>query len=405
MQTSASPVKTRDHAPSWRGPVLVAFALFALINAANALHKGGDFDVFLEAGRRIGNATPLYEGSSPGSGVIGPPFHAVLFAPLAALDARHSSAAALLWYLLNLTSLVAGVAWWSRALDPNAGGILWTSATLFPVAAILLPAQTNFEHQNMSPLLLALTGACALGVRRCAHVATGVALGAAIALKAFPGLLLIPLCVKRDWRSASIAVVVAMLLTAATAFSYGMTGAITTAGAWIDLARQPAWPTRMQNQSVYAMLSRASAEYGPALATLAGALLLGVLTMVCVRRRRVALKNAAPELALALCVAVLLSPIAWDHYWVLMFPAFRIVYVANSRRRALNAPPVAAPRAAFWASAMLVTGLSPLTVGRSLSNALRRLSASTIAGVILIVGVIAALERSESEEPAPTPTP
>lgn len=67
----------------------ILLAVFVIVGFGNALHKGGDFTVSLEAGRRFLDATPLYEGSSPGAGVTGPPFQGVWFAPFAALAGVH----------------------------------------------------------------------------------------------------------------------------------------------------------------------------------------------------------------------------------------------------------------------------------------------------------------------------
>ena len=48
-----------------------------------------------------------------------------------------------------------------------------------------------------------------------------------------------------------------------------------------------------------------------------------IVILVTTTRRQTAIPC---ELAAVTVLAILLSPIAWDHYWTLMFPAFLILY-------------------------------------------------------------------------------
>jgi hypothetical protein len=86
----------------------------------------------------------------------------------------------------------------------------------------------------------------------------------------------------------------------------------------------------------------------------------------------------AEELAMALAAGVLLSPIAWDHYWVLMFPAVLAVAAARSR--------------AAWVicavAAALISGPSPLLIGTHGFNVARAYSLYTLAGVLLFAALV-----------------
>ena len=96
---------------------------------------------------------------------------------------------------------------------------------------------------------------------------------------------------------------------------------------------------------------------------------------------------------MATILAILLSPIAWDHYWTMMLPAFLVVYVAAQERRQGSAV-----RYAFWSAAILTTGLSPVTLGRSGFNLVRELSAYTIAAIIIYACLLATCERLRKAE-------
>ena len=367
---------------SWR-PLVVALlvVVFAAINGANALHKGGDFEVFLQSGQRVLERQALYEGSSPGSGVIGPPFQGVFFVPFAAIAHAPHRAAAILWYLLNLIALAAGVYWWTRANQAPLRERLWDQpAVLLPLLAVILPAQTNFEHQNINALLLALTGAAAWSWTRGHSAASGALVGLAAALKAFPALLLVVFLVRRDWRALASGVLTGMMLSASPALWYGPGAAVPLFRRWLEVSAEGGWPTRVQNQSIVAMTSRS----WPHTTSIAFALIaiLCVILILTVWRSRDGQRGPttkAAALALALAVAVLASPIAWDHYWLLMLPALQAIYVAS---RALKSQLL---RWGFWVAALLISGLAPLTIGTRGFEIARSWSNSTIAGLLIFV--------------------
>ena len=187
--------------PTWTRALALLAVLFAVLSTGNAINKGGDAAVFFEGGRRFLAVEPLYAGSSAADGFIGPPFQAAFFAPFAALSAVSPVAARLLWHALNLACFALGV-WWSLEAWNAARGRLglseltWLPMLFAPLAAILLPLQTNFEHQNMNALLLAFIagatvqllarlGDCGWGLYRNSHGAESIS-GAAHRLLAGP---------------------------------------------------------------------------------------------------------------------------------------------------------------------------------------------------------------------------
>jgi len=373
--------------------VALVLVVFAAINAGNALHKGGDFDVFVQSGQRVLERQPLYEGSGPGSGVIGPPFQGVFFVPFAAIGHAPEWVAALLWYLFNLIALAAGVWWWTRANDASAPERTWDQpAVLLPLLAVILPAQTNFEHQNMNALLLALTGAAAWSWTRGHSAASGALVGLAAALKAFPALLVVVFLVQRDWRALASSVLVGVTLCASPALWYGPATVVPLFRRWLEVSAEGGWPTRVQNQSIVAMTARSWPDAAIPIALSLIAILAVVLIVTAWRSREVARAPArtGAALALALAVSVLASPIAWDHYWVLMLPALQAIYVASreSKSRPL--------RWGFWLAAILISGLAPLTVGTRGFAIARSWSNSTIAGLIIVVTLAMAIWTSTS---------
>ena len=206
--------------------LLLLALLFAVLTTINAINKGGDAAVFFEGGRRLLHAEPLYEGSSAADGFIGPPFQAMFFAPFAAIAARSPLSAKILWHALNLACFGLGV-WLSlKALDavrdragqPQAP---WLPMLFPPLAAILLPVLTNFEHQNMNALLLALIAAATWQMTLGFATAAGILVGIATALKVFPAFLILYFVARRYWTAAMAAIVSTIVLSVAPLVIYG----------------------------------------------------------------------------------------------------------------------------------------------------------------------------------------
>jgi alpha-1,2-mannosyltransferase len=386
--------------------------LFAVLTTVNALNKGGDAAVFFEGGRRLLHAEPLYAGSSAADGFIGPPFQALFFAPFAAIAARSPVTAKLLWHALNLGCLAAGVAltirWWN-AVRARAGleQRPWLALAGAPLAALLLPLLTNFEHQNLNALLLALLAAATWQLSGGSMVVAGVLVGAATALKAFPALLIVYLLARRNWTAAVAAIVTAGALSVAPLPVYGVDGFADLARTFLRLSTS-GWPVRGNNQSLIAAIDRYTADgLGDAggvrqmadtpIATglfIVVALLLGAALAWSVVRRPAAANTVAVEITAVTVIAVLLSPIAWDHYWTLLLPAYLVVYDSRDSR-VLGQP----GSYAFWAAAILTTGLSPLTLGASGFAVARELSTYTIAALVLYA-VLLTLSRALLPAPA-----
>ena len=401
--TAPSTANTRR---TWRALAAFLVVSFIILNTVNAIRKGGDFQGFLEAGRRILTGSPLYEGSGPGIGVTWPPFLGLFFAPFATLDALSPLAARLTWYTVGLLGMWLGLRLWARAyFAERFNG--WTevppSALLVPLLCVVFPSQTNFEHQNLNPLLLWILGATAFALSRHRALIAGAALGAAVALKAFPALLIPYLVYRRRWKSVAAAIVTSVVLTLLPLLRYGMEAGAQLADWW--RISGGAWPTRSNNQSLVAAVDRMITGFGNPHVTLSGneltiavsAAIACALVAVFIAAIRRAPSEAVVtrELAMVTVLAVLLSPIAWDHYWVLLLPAFLVAYEETND--------LAWGRIVFWIAAVLTSALTPMTLGRSAFDAVRERSPQTIAAVLLFLLLAAISLRRRDDAGAMKP--
>src|SRR3989441_12872091 len=105
-------------------------------------------------------------------------------------------------------------------------------STLFPyttlfrsVAAVGKPLQSNFEHLNLTPMLLALVVAAAADLAGRRDGRAGVWIGLAGAIKGFPALLLLYLAYRRRWRGLAAGMAVGGALTVGAMLPDGPGGA------------------------------------------------------------------------------------------------------------------------------------------------------------------------------------
>jgi hypothetical protein len=389
------PTVTADR---WKQLAAALAIVFAALNTANALNKGGDAAVFFEGGRRLLRVQPLYEGSSAADGFIGPPFQALFFAPFAALADLSPVVAKLSWHALNLWCLWIGIAFTMRAWSMTRAQLGVPAIAPVPVAllsalAVLLPLQTNFEHQNMNTVLLASFAVAAYHLAWGSPRRAGALLGFATAIKAFPALLILYLAARRQWTAFATAVLVAVVLTVPVLVVYGVDGSRDLLAAWIRLSSS-GWPIRGNNQSLVAAIDRWTGAFGatgvrtaadaplavPIVATVALVLVIAAVVMLAAAPPRAT--AVLPETTAVTVLAILLAPIAWDHYWTMMFPAFVLLYerVTTGERTT--------PRYAFWIAALLTTGVSQATLGRRGFDLARQVSTSTIAALILYGAIL-----------------
>ena len=218
----------------------------------------------------------------------------------------------------------------------------WLPMLFAPLVAILLPAQTNFEHQNMNALLLALLAGATWQLTLGSTVIAGVLIGTATALKAFPALLILYLAARRYWAAAIAATVSAFVLSVVLPLAVYGDGFPPLAQDFWRLGNS-GWPVRGNNQSLIAAIDRMALGFSAtgfdragvrvagdaptSILFFAGLAVLLATTLIVILVRTTRRQTMIPcELAAVTVLAILLSPIAWDHYWTLMFPAFLILY-------------------------------------------------------------------------------
>jgi hypothetical protein len=246
---------------------------------------------------------------------------------------------------------VSALAFGARALAEALGSRrrVW----LVPLVLVALPLASGLDRGQIGPLL---AGLLALG---CARVATGrdveggLALGAAVALKATPVLVLVALALERRWRALAGALGgMGLLLLVGPMLFLGPAGAVRAnlgfvRGMPARYARDPAsaelTPGRADysvlgkpvNQSLVAVEWRALGS-GPAYSALAGltavVVVVGALAPAARGGGRGSRESLVASLGLASAATLLASPVAWHHHHVVLWPVLAAVVAREPQR-------------------------------------------------------------------------
>jgi len=290
---------------------------------------GGDYTGFLIAGQRFIDGSFLYQGSSVGQYVTWPPFFALFISPFSVLSSISPLSAQVTWYLLNAFCVLLSVRIWSKIVH----GIplfMDSPEVLVPMICIFLPFLDAAKYLQVTPVILLLISLSILSLQDKRPIFSGVCMGCAVALKAYPFLFIFYLLFRKHYKSSIAMVITAFLLTLLPIFRYGLHPYIENIQAWINISFLGGYPVGFFNQSIYAMVCRDLHFIVPvATRTMIAswiyrALFVGtVLAFFYKIRKRE--PDEAMEGAFFLTLVMVFSPIAWHHYWILTLGAFFVL--------------------------------------------------------------------------------
>ncbi len=314
---------------------LMALALFGwwyVATTPQALNprepaEAADFPNYYFGGERLRLGRPIYDPLEPEIialfGLEGyttypadPPSTIALLAPLSFLGYR---AAWYTWSAISMMLLVGSL--WAVAREVGYSGP-WAAA-LSAVALLTTPARFLFRSNHMESLLLALGVAGWLAWRRRRWRLAAVGFGVAAALKFFPGMWLLGLLRSRP-RAGLVGIGVA---AAALLVGGAITGVDNSVAFTTDVvSRAGRWYGTLGN---YSLLSFGHALAGGWLGWLLLAVGAGSLLPAYLARPpdpdRVMVEGTA--------AALLLSPLSWLNYLVLVLPALLILSCRVDWRR------------------------------------------------------------------------
>ncbi|WP_018682898.1 glycosyltransferase 87 family protein [Actinokineospora enzanensis] len=368
----------------------------------------GDFKSYVATGQAVLDGQALYDPSKANLPMLGhtfkyTPFAAGLFVTLAVLPAKILPAL-VQFSNIALMLVVIWFGWRSLGYRKDAGTVAMT-ALLGAVSLAMQPVQWNMVWGNVNMLLMAMAivDVCLPDRNRF----KGVLLGLAAGIKLVPGIFILYLLLTKRWRAA-ITAIVTFLVTIGLGF-------LVLPGEaryfWLSGVTDPdrvtgAGGTELpENQSIRGAVARlldvtdpTNAQWMPAAVVIG---LVGLVVAVLASRRG----QEYLGVSVVGVTMVLVTPLAWSHYWVWFVPFLVLgVHWALSARRVLPwvliviAYALVLPWPADHKFDLPEPGLIFLDTGHPwLSEVLSSLS--VIIGVILLAAATVAVFRTR--RPAP----
>jgi hypothetical protein len=263
-----------------------------------------------------------------------PPTSILLALPIAWLSYPDAT---LVWNLVSLVLIVASVVIVFREL-----GLPLVSWWVFPALALGLtcnPLRQTVNQGQLNGILLFLLTLAWRADRRGQDTAAGVTVALAAAIKLFPAVLMGGFLLQRRWRCLSASTITLATVSALTAGILGLDAYIAYFTEVVpDVARfQSDWCNGSLAGFWSKLFGTGAIHFGhvveplvhrPDLA-IAATLLSCAAVVGCWARSATRARSEADRdwvFAIGLCAMLLVSPVCWDHYWLLLLLPLVVVW-------------------------------------------------------------------------------
>jgi len=384
---------------SWRRAIGVVLVLAAAWEVGRSLGRldGVVFTGYTQVGEVV------LQGGDPYGLPINtwPPFFLFLAAGLALLARVSLPLALLLWQLGSVATVWGSCRLMARLVGEEPAPFT-SSAVLVPVLMTARLLQEHLQHTQINLYVMFLVLLAFYLFQRRREPLGGLVLATATSLRAVPLLFLPYLLYKRAWRAA--AWTAAFLLVLNVVLPLVTFGPATMAERWTSWRTRAAVETNdptpvYPNQSLLSAMKRLLTVEGSARdplrypvaswpTTRVVHLFYGVVTAVIIalalafRRNPPGLADPSvfSEVAVALCLMTLVSPLAWKAHFVTLLAGYWLVWRVIQGRKARL------PWVMWWASFVCLTLTAPLLIGGRLRAVLESLNVIT-AGALLVLAV------------------
>jgi hypothetical protein len=301
-----------------------------------------DFSICIAAARAYLDGTSFYETSNVrGWHYCYAPVFVLLYVPFAKMPVF---LAALLWYLLSVAAVAVGVRFCVQMVqqDRPSDQAFWVCAV--PPLLLIWPTMSGLARGQITAPLFGLVMGALYYQWRGRESTGGGLLGVAILLKVFPGLLLPYFVWQKRWKFlivAFLAVVVGVLVLPTIALGWNRN--LQYLREWGQMLQRPTFeqdraedprfnelisPDLVRNQSLQAVLKRLTGSAGARwIAGGFGLAMAAVMGWLAWRGRG---SNRLLLLAALIVWALLMSPVSWNHYFILlMLPLTALVSIGT----------------------------------------------------------------------------
>ena len=323
----------------WEVVPAVVIAVAAAVLAWRALSSTPTYDIGLAyqggiEAWRTGHPEQLHTW-------ISTPFLAMVMGLASRVFSESGLAWTITWINLAAVGTVLAVVWTGLRRRPTIGRGFWWVTLGFAVA--FAPIVSSLWWKQLNLVAVALAFFAFLAIRRSRPGIGGLLLALSLLVKPLAVLLPIALLFRRDTRRAALWTIGwgVAFLALSQAFLAQRAGDLATLNPFpaidnFSQKSQPAnvWVCHPENFSPQSMFCRIAGSEGfgyQRIAVIAGVLLLAGLANLVLRERP---GRSWEVFSFALLLSPMVSPIAWSHYQLMLFPMFLLLAVQFHERRA-----------------------------------------------------------------------
>jgi hypothetical protein len=302
-------------------------------------HHRTDFSIYTAVGQAILDGKNIYEVENPrGWHYNNAPVFGLLFIPLALIPLFW---AALIWYLISVVVVAMGV-WCCVQLSQDVSReTFW----LYVVPLVLLasPVMSGLARGQLSPVLFGLAMAGVYCEMRGRSWLGGALLGGAVLMKIFPVFFVVYYIWQKRWKGV-VATGVAVFLGALVipGMAMGWQRNLEMLKQWGAILRRPTFeqgksddprfgelisPDLVRNQSLQSVLKRVTDRENANVPAVAAGIVMAALMLAAIWRGR-GTNNRILLLSALISWALLMSPVSWNHYFILLVLPLAVLTMA-----------------------------------------------------------------------------
>jgi alpha-1,2-mannosyltransferase len=346
-----------------KGRVITVLSLWAaalvFVLGTNAFHSF-DFKVYLAAsdtwrnGGDIYNLAPMPTALGPQQlPFVYPPIAAVLFTPLAVLP---QSLAIVLWYVVALAALTGVVYLFAGMIQQRHPQFdaRWITACIVPFCLLIGPVREELTFGQINLILMALVAVDLLTPNP--RWPRGALIGVAAAVKVLPGIFILFLLLRRDFRAVLVsgaaflgATLCGFAIAPQRSIDYWTDVLYETGRRTTDIVGGLWWSP---NQSVTGALERLHwVNVDTAIIVAVSVVVVAVGLLAMRNALRLPHFGAAVALLVNATIGLLIVPTSWTYHWVWIVPALMILAVYALELRSLFLAAIGAFVAAVFVAA------------------------------------------------------
>lgn len=276
-----------------------------------------------------------------GTGTTWLPFYYLFFSPLAIIDEISQHGSRILWFIISACALAGSVVVWNRKIIDFAGGRsgegYFSLVKILPLVILFRIILDNFLNLQINFFILFLLLLVFYYYQKKKDFKAGVFLGLAVSLKIIPGLLVLYFLAKKDIKLVLSSLFSLFVFSIAPLFYFGLREGLVLyqnfVNKWLDISSGYGWLHYYPNQSLYGLLTSFFEKNIVLIFSVIAISIVALLVYIVIKSNYQSKQKLVIEYSAFLIIMILLSPVAWAHYWIFCFPGLALIiyYIRNEK--------------------------------------------------------------------------